>query len=342
MEFKDKHKVEGYFEFFLIVLFLLIFFFLIRSYILSLLLAASLVFLFYPVYKRVLDKVKIKEIAASIVLVLVIFVILVPIFFATLSILDQTSRLLNSGEDILGTVDLSGCGLQVCSQIEDVLSSFSFELEYLFSRFGDFLVNSSSQIISSVSNLAINLFLFILAVFYLLRDGDKFLRYLKRITPMKSEYKEALFIKFRQATTVVFVNNILIALVQGSLTGIGFWIFGLENPLFWAIIASLLAIIPYVGPSIVWVPGSIYLLLSQNMFGGIGLIIYGLVIVSLADNVLRPILIGERIKIHPLLIFLSIFGGMELFGFFMGIFLGPILVSFLIALLDIYKLDFDT
>lgn len=341
MKDQDRKKLENYFEFFLIILFLLLFFFVIRAYLLPIFLAAALVFLTYPVYNILHNRLKSKDIAATIVLFGVLFLIVAPIYFVSNTIINQSNNLINTGQEALEKVDLSTCKFEFCRQIEANIQLLDFEIGVYLERFGNFLFDSSPVIIESVSSFVISLIIFILAVYYLLRDGDRFVIYIRRIIPMKENYKSALFQKFREATLAVFMNNIFIAIVQGTLTGIGFWLFGISNPFFWGVIASFFALIPFIGPSIIWWPGAIYLLLTNDWLFGFGLIIYGLTVVGLSDNILRPLLLGDRMKVHPFLIFLGIFGGIELFGFLMGLFIGPLVISFLIALLDLYKLDFS-
>ena len=164
------------------------------------------------------------------------------------------------------------------------------------------------------------------------------MRYIKRIIPMKTQYKTALFIRFEDVISAVFVNNILVAIMQGTLVGMGFWGFGIPSPIFWGAIAAFFALIPIIGPPIVWVPGVIYLFLMGNYYPALGLIIFGLII-GISDNIVRPILLKKKIEVHPFLILLSILGGLEVFGF-LGIFMGPIIISLLVSVMHLYKLDF--
>ncbi len=156
---------------------------------------------------------------------------------------------------------------------------------------------------------------------------------------MKNEYKNALFIRFREVTMAVFVDSILIAIIQGTLVGLGFALFGISSPIFWGVIASFFALVPMIGSTVIWIPAVIYLFFINNIYMAIGLAIYCVVIVGFSDNVIHPILLKQKISVHPFLILISILGGIEIFGF-IGIFLGPIIISLLISVLNLYGLEF--
>lgn len=338
MEKKDMSRVEGYFEAFLIVSLFLLFFYLIKGFILPLLMAATLVFLFYEQYKLLSVKFKSENLAAFAILMFVIVVILVPVFFFSVGLVNQTKVLIDDGGQIFSGIDLKGCGFSFCNTISDKLD-FTVNIDLIITKLGEKLSNSFSGIFSSITKLFVNFFIFVLAFFFLLKDGDKFIVYVKKIIPMKSSYKEALFFRFREVTLAVFVDSILVAILQGFLLGFGFWIFGISSPIFWGTVAAFFALIPMIGTAIIWVPVVIYFFLTKEILIGSLLLAYGTIIVGLSDNVIRPILIKRKISVHSFLILISILGGLEVFGF-LGIFLGPIIVSLLISVLELYKLDF--
>jgi predicted PurR-regulated permease PerM len=182
--------------------------------------------------------------------------------------------------------------------------------------------------------------MFVLGYFFFLRDGDELMRYIKRILPLQSSHKEALLLRFRDVTLAVFVDNLFVAFLQGSLVGLGFWIFGLQAPIFWGVIAMFFALIPFIGTSVVWLPAALYLALTGKWITAVLLTLYGMIVVGLSDNVTRPLLLKGKIQVHPFLILLSILGGIEVFGVFMGLFIGPMIVSFLISVIQLYQLDY--
>lgn len=332
-------KVENYFEAFLIISLVVVFLFIIKSFLMSLLFASVMVFLFYKPYQHLLRKINNETIASLLIIFFVLFIILIPSYLVINSLVIQSSIFLSSGNSILQNFQLDSCKYEICRNIEnnfvfieEVLDTFLFKIK------GN-LPESVATIFGSIYGFVLNFFIFIFAFFFLLKDGHHFIKYLKRLIPMKNEYKEALFVKFRDVSSAVFRDTIFVALIQGFLAGLGFWFFGVPSPFFWAVIASFFALIPIVGTTIIWVPATIYLFLIGDIYPALALFVYCAVIVGLSDNIIRPLLLKKKIPVHPFLIFLSILGGIQLFGF-MGIFMGPIVISLMVSVFQLYKLEF--
>lgn len=340
MDRVQMNRIEDYFEFFVLFFFIVLFFYIIQDFLLVLFIASTIVFLTYPIYTFLSRKTRNNTISALLILFMVLVLLILPIGFVSYTMYQQSDMLYSSSISALENIDLSSCSVDVCRQLQEQLPKLDLTFEKGLDLVVSFLSNSSVQIFSSITSVVLQFVIMILAVYFLLKEGHNLVKYLRRIIPMREKYKDALFKKFRVASLAVFVDNILVAIIQGTLTGIGLWIFGISNPFFWAIIASLLAIIPYLGPTVVWLPSAMYLIFSGNFFAGIFLIIYGATVVGWSDNILRPLLLRGKMKVHPFLILLSILGGINTLGIFMGIFIGPIIVSFLVAIIDIYKIDF--
>ena len=332
-------KIENYFEVFLVVTLILFFLYLIKSFLISLLFASTLVFLTYKYYQKILYKTKSENFSAIVVLFIVFTIIILPLYLISVELFNQTSFLMSSGNDAFNNVEINFCSLELCRNLEENMKNLNWNLNSIFLKFGNYVVNSAGIFFNSISKIVINLFIFILAFFFLLKDGDKFGRYIKRIIPMKNEYKTAIFLKFRDVSSAVFTNTLLIAFIQGALVSLGFFIFGIPSWLFWGVISTFFALIPVLGAAVVWIPAAIYLFFIKGYFFGIALVIYGIIVVGLSDNLLRPLMLKKKMEVHPFLILLSIMGGLEIFGF-AGVFLGPILISFLISVIELYSLDF--
>lgn len=336
---KDMITVENYFETFLIVSLILFFLYLIKSYLIAIFLAATFVFLFYRFYHGLARTIRNENVAALFVLFLVIVIILLPIYLISTALVNQSSGLIYTSNELYKQVNWEMCDYDFCDTLKNNIEYFDFKLEFLINNFGSYLISTMKSIFVSVTNFFINIFVFIFAFFFLIKDGDKFMKYLRRLIPMKDEYKHSLFIRFREVSLAVFIDSILIAIVQGALLGVGLKIVGVSSPVFWGTIASFFALIPMVGTTIIWIPIVIYFLLVKNYLSGIVLLVYSLIVVGLSDNIIRMLLLNKKIKIHPFLILISVLGGIEVFGF-LGIFLGPIVISLLISVVQLYQLDF--
>ena len=174
------------------------------------------------------------------------------------------------------------------------------------------------------------------ALFYLLRDGRKLKNDIVMLSPLADNYDEKIFLKLRQAIRSIVLGSLVVGLVQGILTGIGFYLFGVPNPALWGSFAVIAALIPGIGTSLVIVPGIIYLFFVTSHLQALGMFIWGLVAVGLVDNFLGPMLVNRGVRVHPFLILLSVIGGLAYFGP-IGFIAGPLVVALLVALLEIYK-----
>ena len=177
--------------------------------------------------------------------------------------------------------------------------------------------------------------MFLISLFYFLRDGKSFTQYLKILSPLSDRQDEKILSRLFVAVNSVIKGALSIALIQGFLTGIGFWIFGVPNPVLWGSTAAIAALVPNIGTALVLVPAIGFLYLNGEVAQAIGLGIWSITAVGLIDNILGPYLINRGVKIHPLLILLSVIGGLGLFGP-VGFLLGPLIISLLFALIDIH------
>jgi len=190
-------------------------------------------------------------------------------------------------------------------------------------------------IISNAVSLILNFFVMAMTLFYLLRDGEKFSKFLIDLSPLKTREELNLYKTFHDAGKAIFVGNFVAAMVQGLLGGIGFAIFGIPSPVLWGAVMGFLALIPFLGPYIIFLPAGVYLFATGSLTMGIIFLIYNIFIVSTIDNFIKPILIGDKISIHPLLVLLTILGGIEAFGL-MGIIYGPLIAAMFLAILKVY------
>jgi predicted PurR-regulated permease PerM len=193
------------------------------------------------------------------------------------------------------------------------------------------LVSSSGAVVRGAVGTVVGFLLMLFVLFFVLRDGTVFARQLVRLLPIEQRRRARLWQHLEDVTRAVFMGIGLTALAQGALVGIGFWIAGLPSPLVFGVIATLFALIPMVGTSIVWGLGAIFLATQGDYGHAIFLAIWGVIVVGMADNVLRPLLISGRADVPTLAVFVGVIGGLSAFGF-IGLFLGPIVLGLLIAL----------
>lgn len=342
-----ESKTQHYFFLVILVGVIVLTVFIFFPYLTSLLLALIFSVMFRPLHRWV-SRIfsggnQANSFSALITLVIVSILVITPLIFLAKQIYVESENLYFS----LTEEGERSHIIQVLNQFSQTLSSKAFGLfpAYNFDSFNvtkyvqNFLEWSFANldtIFSSVTKLALQIFIMLFALFYLLRDGGKFRQGIIAISPLADKYDERIFIKLKQAIRSVVVGSLVVSIIQGVLTGIGFYIFGVPNPALWGSFAVVAALIPGIGTSLVLVPGVIYLFFASTQLHALGLLVWGIVAVGLVDNYLGPMMVHRGVHIHPFLILLSVMGGLVFFGP-IGFIAGPLIVALLFALLEIYK-----
>ena len=205
---------------------------------------------------------------------------------------------------------------------------------------GLFLYQQASAIASNILNFFFYFFFMLLIIYYLLMDGEKLVSFIVDLSPLPREQDEKLIQKFKDMAGAILVGNGLGGLIQGVAGGIVFSIFGLNSPFLWGVIMALLAFVPIIGIGLVFIPAALYLMFTGRMGSGIFFIVFYLVLSVSVDNLIKPKLVGHRVKMHTLLVFFSIIGGLKLFGI-LGIIYGPLVTTGFLTLTDIYYTNYQ-
>jgi len=198
-----------------------------------------------------------------------------------------------------------------------------------------FLFNQTSKIFKGLSTFIIGFFFTLLSLYYLFKDGARLLERLKEIVPIPSEERDLLIFRFKQMVYATIYGGIVVAIIQGALGGIIFWILGISSPVLWGTAMAFLSFIPIGGTALIWGPAAILLLVQGAFLKGIILLLLGIFGISMADNFLRPLFISSRTNIHPLLLFFAVLGGIQVFGL-IGLVMGPLIATLCLTLIEIY------
>ena len=188
---------------------------------------------------------------------------------------------------------------------------------------------------------AANLFFILLALFYFYRDGPVLVRVIRELIPLPPESRDKILGEIHSTIVASVKGGLLTAMIQGALGLVILLILGFGAPVFWGFVMALAALIPLVGTALVWAPMAGYLALTGETVDAVVLAVYGVAVIASSDNVLRPVLIGRDVEVHPLMLFFGILGGIAAFGF-VGIILGPVVVSFLVASSRLLRREFST
>lgn len=207
-------------------------------------------------------------------------------------------------------------------------------------RLGELLAGGTFDLVSGlggwIAQTAIGLF----TLFYLIRDGDAFLGVVRWLIPLDAPLTDALIGRTREIVSATVLGTLVVALVQGLLGGLTFWVLGLPGPALWGAVMSFFALLPAVGPPVVWLPAAIMLIASGELVRAVVLIAVGALVIGTVDNVLRAVLVSGRAQLHPLVVFFSVLGGILLFGA-AGFLLGPILVVLAFSVLEIARIALE-
>jgi len=238
---------------------------------------------------------------------------------------------------------------RILEQINLLLSRFDYtvsgeELNKAISEIGKsvglFLYEQASAVASNIFRFVLHFFLMLLIMYFLLVDGDRMISFIGDLSPLPAEQDQKIIRKFKDMAGAILVINILSGIVQGFFGGIIFALFGLKSPFLWGLIMAMLAFLPILGIGLVFIPTSIYLFLNGRIPAAVFFIIAYLILSLGIENVLKPKLVGQRVQMHILLVFLSIMGGLKLFGI-LGIIYGPLVVTAFITLTDIYHTSYQ-
>jgi len=208
----------------------------------------------------------------------------------------------------------------------------------MIQNIGTFIASQLTELMKKISVVFVHIFILLLSLFYFLRDGDKIKKYIKELLPLPERYRKELFEKLFVISKAIIFGIFVAAIIQGVVAGIGFFIAGVSNVIFWGTLTAFFSIVPYLGTAIIWVPMVLFLFLSGNWPAAIFLTICGLLLVSTADNIVKPYLIGGKARLYPLVTFFVILGGIFTIGL-KGLIFGPFVLVLVLTFLHIYRLE---
>ena len=304
--------------------------------------ALVLVIIFYPVHRRIRARTGKPSLSALLSSALVIVTILVPLSLVTLAVVREVAQLAQYLKDNADTLldpnspQLSGL-MSWLGQYIDVeqLRSQDFIAERLKNLSGTIAGRTLGFLGGFVGGL-VQTFFVIFTMYYLFRDGERMRFALRYALPLESSQASEIFQRTSEVIGASVYGVLVIATIQGTIGGLAFWALGLPSALLWGVVMILLSMIPMLGAFLVWVPAALYLLATGHWVKALVLTLVGLFVIGVIDNFLRPKLVGERTRLHELIIFFSVLGGLQVFGI-LGLVLGPVIVAITLALLDVFR-----
>lgn len=293
--------------------------------------------IFAPLYRRLMGRLGGRPNAAAAVTVLIVIaMVILPLAMIAASLVQEATALfakMQSGELNFATF---------AQRVFDALPAWA---SGLMDRFGltDLtkerdslaagLAKGGQAVAPQALSIGLNTFDFVIGLgimlyllFFFLRDGRDLAARIKQVIPLRADQKTTLFARFADVVRATVKGSILVAMAQGALGGIAFWFLGIHAALLWGVLMAFLSLVPAIGAGLVWVPVAIYLLATGFVWQGVGLILYGVLVIGLVDNLLRPFLIGKDTKLPDYVVLISTLGGIQVFGL-NGFVIGPLIAA---------------
>ncbi|WCD83048.1 MULTISPECIES: AI-2E family transporter [Pseudomonas] len=308
--------------------------------------AVVLAVVFSPLQRRLALRIGGRgNLSALITLSVCLLVAILPVFCIAALLVQQ-------GADIYQRLDSGELDVGVyVARVREVLPAV---LQHQLDRFGlndfdglrdrivsgamqgsQFIATQAFSIGQDTFQVVIGFFLMLYLLFFFLRDGLDIVRGIRMAVPLADHHKRRLQIKFTRVVRATVKGNVVVAAIQGTLGGLIFWVLDIPSALLWGVLMAFLSLLPAVGSGIIWAPVAAYLLLSGNTWQGVVLAVFGVLVIGMVDNVLRPILVGKDTRMPDYLVLLSTLGGLSLFGL-NGFVIGPLIAALFMASWDLF------
>lgn len=348
-------NVSEYSKYALTILFVIVLYIsylLVKPLLLTIITAIILVYVFSPVYNFFHRYIANKYACSLLVLVLLFLLFSVPLVFVLNTLTKQGYEQYTFMKSFLSDPMLLECPKEDVSDFCSVYTSFLGREEQTMIReflkdaligIGQRVWTTTFSMLTTLPTKILDFFVMIFLMFFLFADGKRLFTTVINFFPMKIEHENYLLNTLKETTDAVVFGQVFIAFLVGFAAAAGFWLFGISHALLLGALITFLGVIPFLGPTIVWVPLALYFIILGIDTGdtglflkGILLVAYGALVLGTIENLLKPKIIGDRAKLHPALVFIGVIGGLSLFGF-IGFFLGPIILSVFTTLIKIYE-----
>jgi len=333
---KLSRVVEYAFFFGLLVLAGYMVWLIMAPFVSALALAAIIVTICHPLHERIIVRMPYqnRSLAAFVTTMFVLVVVIIPlILISSLVVREVVSfyqELSTGGLTIQSSID------QIETTIQSYIPSFEIDLTKQIQLSAEWFTGNLGAIFAGTVSTVFAFFIALIGSFYFFRDGQELLELVIKASPLPDEEDRIIFRRLGRAIRAVATGTVLVALIQGSLVAIGFTIFGIERAILFGSVASVGALMPGVGTTVVTLPAILYLFITGDTVNAIGLTVWSVLIVGFVDNLIGPYLMGRGNNMHPFIILIAVLGGIALFGP-IGFVIGPVVITLFLVLLELYN-----
>lgn len=309
----------------------------------------AMAIVFAPLYRWLLARTKQRRtLAASLSVLAILLLVILPLTLVGISLVQEGTALfakVKAGE------------LNVSTYLQQIYAGMPAWLTELLQRAGlgnltllqqklGAALNQGSQMLAGkvlgfgqdTFDFVVDFFVMLYLLFFLLRDGDQLARRIREAVPLAPAHKRSLADKFTTVIRATVKGNVVVAIIQGALGGLAFWFLDVHAPVLWAVLMAFLSLLPAIGAGLVWLPVALYFLATGALWSGLGLIAYGVLVIGLVDNVLRPLLVGKDTRMPDYVVLISTLGGMAIFGL-NGFVIGPLIAAMFMAVWSIVAIE---
>ncbi|WP_077003473.1 AI-2E family transporter [Variovorax sp. KK3] len=313
--------------------------------------AVALAILFTPLYKRLQKRMPgRRNLAALATLTICLVIVIIPLAMIAVSLVQEASLVtqrIRTGEINFGVYFQQILGA-LPRWLTNLLDRFGLgNVEGMLSRFGQGAAQTGQLIATQAVSIGQNTFDFLVSfalmmylLYFLLRDGAELSKTVRHALPMARPHTHFLLNKFTTVIRATIKGNVAVAATQGALGGLAFWVLGVQGALLWAVLMAFLSLLPAVGAALIWLPVAVYFLATGAIWQGVSLTVFGVVVIGLVDNIMRPLLVGKDTQMPDYIVLMSTVGGMALFGV-NGFVIGPVVAALFMATWDLFASSND-
>jgi len=302
--------------------------------------SAVLAIFFYPLHQSLLKRLK-PNLAATVSTLAVTFLLIVPaivvLFYTTKQAIDAGAKaqvVLQAPDKALPTQMLDWVKAQLPDSMQD--ADLTDPVKRGAERLAGFLAAKVGALVKNIFSFFLDLFVLLFALFFMFRDGEEISRVMRHLLPFDADIQEDMM---RESKELIFASvavGLLIAAVQGALGGLAFTVVGIGTGIFWAVLIGFFSLVPVVGSALIWVPAALWLALTGHVWRGLLVLLICGGVAGVADNIIRPLLLRNRTHLNELLLFVSVLGGIEVFGL-LGLVAGPTILAAGIGIFRVYS-----
>ena len=310
--------------------------------------AALLASLFHGVYEWLLPRIRNRaSLSAVLVVLLIVLMVILPLFFLGVAVTNESAalyeRIKEGGIDLDAPLEWATGALPI---VKDLLDRFGLQPERITESLSSAAVGASQFVASralaigqNALSFAVSIVLMLYLLFFFVRDGTHLLDRIVRILPIGDARERRLLGKFAQTSRAMLKGTMVVAIAQGAIGGITFALLGFEGSVFWGVVMTLLSLLPAFGAALVWIPAAIWLFATGSVTSAVILVLVGVFVIGLIDNLLRPVLVGRDTKMPDYLVLLATLGGITAFGI-SGFVIGPVIAALFLAGWEMFGEDF--